>query len=119
MKNRDWAQPGYASLPHVALRYPIIVSSDDPDVVCLVVYDIESRKYWMLVVDTMSKGAAVRYPPLRSAVPPCTGEASMLLITARQKKKVCSQLFIMEICAMMVTEVIDNSLEIQVLEDCF
>nr|CAB3470848.1 unnamed protein product [Digitaria exilis] len=52
-----WAQPRYGSLPRVGLQYPVIVSSDNPDVVCFIVYDFNSSNmdHWMLEVDTVSK----------------------------------------------------------------
>lgn len=53
-----WALPGYGgSLPRVALDWPIIVSSDNPDLVWFILRDFESRNKdeWMLEVDTVSK----------------------------------------------------------------
>nr|CAB3468400.1 unnamed protein product [Digitaria exilis] len=50
-----WVQPRYGSLPRVGLQYPVIVSSDNPDVVCFIVYDFNSsdKDHWMLEVDTI------------------------------------------------------------------
>ncbi|CAO2152954.1 unnamed protein product [Urochloa humidicola] len=54
-----WALPEYGSLPRVPLQYPF-VSSDDPDIVCFVVFSDYRRyryeaKKWIVKVDMGSK----------------------------------------------------------------